>query len=282
MCPFAQLSLNSKIKDLTGSDPFSLMFNRVCNIFDFDNWSKDTSLIPNISAIASLEHWQEHQKKLESIVFPAIRKRTTEKQDKYNKAYGLAHTPAAKDLPIGTLLAIKDIHRTSKNGPPMLAPYTIISRVANGAYNVRDLAGGILNRPVPIEHIRPLYHAIKPDTNGVAYMDSIHDRRLNSNTKRDEYLVKWSGLPISESTWIDVANIHDYAAITEYLASLERIPKTRKSKRVTVNKLQNESTVLPISKPRELSTIQNTTSESVIRLQHGTSTRGRPQFTARK
>ena len=66
----AQLSLNSKIKDLTGSDPFSLMFNHVCNIFDFDNWSKDTTLVSNISAIASLEHWQEHQKKLESIVFP--------------------------------------------------------------------------------------------------------------------------------------------------------------------------------------------------------------------
>ena len=69
----------------------------------------------------------------------------------------------------------------------MLAPYPILSRAANGAYSVRDLAGGILNRPVPIEHIRPLYHAIKPDTYGVAYMDYIHDRRLNSNTQRDEY-----------------------------------------------------------------------------------------------
>ena len=38
MLPFAQLSMNTLIKVLTGSDPFTLMFNRTCHIFDFDSW----------------------------------------------------------------------------------------------------------------------------------------------------------------------------------------------------------------------------------------------------
>ena len=228
------------------------MFNRVCNIFDFENWSKDSSLIPNISAIASLEHWQEHQKKLETIVFPAIRKRTTQKQEITNAAYAAHHPPACPDLPNGTLVAIKDINRQSKNEAPMLSPYTIHERASTGAYYVRDMAGGILNRAVPIEHIRPLFHATKPNSTETAYMDYIHDHRV-SKIGRDEYLVKWSGLPLSESQWIDYAEIHDYSAITQYLASRDRIPKTRAAKRLSIiqksKSTENDHTsIIPKSK----------------------------------
>ena len=41
-------------------------------------------------------------------------------------------------------------------------------------------------------------------------------------------------MPLTESTWLDVADINDYAAITQYLATLERIPKTRKLTRKAV------------------------------------------------
>ena len=234
MAPFAQLCLNTKIKDLTGTDPFVLMFNRTCHIFDFDSWSKDTSKAPNIKTINSLENWTEHQLKLESIVFPAIRDRISAKQKRSNAAFAASHMAAPTNIPIGTLVAIKDVHRTNKNEPTMLSPYTVHSRAANGGYMVRDMAGGILARAVPVEHIRPLYHARKPDTSGIAYMDYIYDKRVNSSTNRDEYLVKWSGMPLTESTWLDVADINDYAAITQYLATLERIPKTRKLTRQAV------------------------------------------------
>ena len=114
----------------------------------------------------------------------------------------------------------------------MLSPYTVHSRASNGGYMVRDMAGGLLARAVPTEHIRPLYHARRPDSTETAYMDYIHDKKVNPITHRDEYLVKWAGVPLSDSTWVDVADIHDYAAVTQYLASLARIPKTRKQKRL--------------------------------------------------
>ena len=280
MCPFAQLSLNTKIKELTGSDPFALMFNRVCNIFDFDNWSKDSSLVPNISAIKSLEHWQEHQKKLETIVFPAIRQRTAQKQEQINEAYAANHTPALPDLPIGTLVAIKDIHRQSKNEAPMLSPYTVHERASNGAYYLRDMAGGILKRAVPIEQIRPLFHATKPDTSETAYLDYIHDHRVTKG--RDEYLVKWSGLPLSESAWVDFAKIDDYSAITQYLASRERIPKTRASQRTAVIQQTTKPVKQTKAQQKTLSESAMDATQRVVISSAKLSSRGRPMKPTRR
>ena len=133
----------------------------------------------------------------------------------------------------------------------MLPQYMIHARAENGGYLVRDMAGGILQRAVPTEHIRPLYHARKPDNSETAYMDFIHGRRVNSTTNRDEYLVKWSGSPLSNSTWVDVSGIHDYAAITEYLASLERIPKSRTKTR----EIARANTTLSMDVPAPITSV---------------------------
>jgi hypothetical protein len=233
MAPFAQLSMNNKIKDLTGSDPFSLMFNRTCNIFEFKELSTETNLSPNTHAITSLEEWRQHQAKLEPLIFPAIRTRVRAKNTKTNTKFANAHTTAVIDIPVGTVIAFKDVVRSTKEEPPMLSPYTIHSKAQNGSYFVRDQAGGIFHRPVPIEHIRPLYAAKMPDSSSAAYMDYIFDHRLNTTTRRDEYLVKWSGSPVSDASWVDIADIHDYAAVSQFLATRNRIPKSNKKTRTT-------------------------------------------------
>jgi hypothetical protein len=121
LCPFAQLSMNTKIKDLTGSDPFVLMYNRTCNIFSFPNLYTETNLQPATSPVVSLEEWQTHQAKLESIIFPAIRARVTKKNKLANDAYAFTHTKAQMDLPIGTVIAFKDVVRASiKESHPCL------------------------------------------------------------------------------------------------------------------------------------------------------------------
>ena len=131
-----------------------------------------------------------------------------------------------REIPVGTLVAIKDVHRLNKNEPPMLAPYTIHEKCQNGGYRVRDKAGGILPRTVPIDHIRPLYHAKRQDDIGRGadyYTDFIVSHRKRDS--RDEYLVKWVGT--DETTWTSVNDIADYNLIHEYLKSLTRIPKTK-------------------------------------------------------
>ena len=176
---------------------------------------------------------------------------------------------APVNIPVGTLVAIKDVHRTSKNEPTMLSPYMIHARAENGGYLVRDMAGGILQRAVPTEHIRPLFHARKPDSSETAYMDFIHGKRVNPVSKRDEYLVKWSGSPLSESTWLDFSDIHDYAAITQYLASLERIPKSRQKTRDATRIATALSETLPapvqvIVKSRVAKVLPKTTTSAAL------------------
>ena len=205
MCNPAQSYINTKIKDLTGSDPFTLMFNRTCNLFintdHPEHIHSESPILKNIANL-SLDEWVKHQAKLESIVFPALRQRTLTKQEDYASKYAESHTKAPLNLPVGTMVSIVDVHRTSKNQPPMLAPYTIHSRTVTGDYIVRDQAGGILSRAVPIEQIRPLIQAKPQGTKDIFYMDFIHDHRLING--KDEYLVKWSGFPLEESTWTPV------------------------------------------------------------------------------
>jgi hypothetical protein len=207
------------------------MLNRTCNIFSFPNLSTETNLHAATSPVVSIEEWRIHQAKLEANIFPAIRARVTKKNKLANDAYAYTHTKAQMDLPIGTVISFKDVVRASKGEPPMLTPYTFHSKAQNGAYYVRDQAGGIFHRAIPIEHIRSLFLAKKPDATGVDYMDYILNHRLNANTRRDEYLVKWSVAPLSEATWVDFADIHDYSAITQFLASRDRIPKSNRKTR---------------------------------------------------
>ncbi len=58
--PYTQLAYNSKISSVTGCTPFSLMFGRRLN--EFRPYGKSTS------SGMSLQLWQEHQKKVSSIV----------------------------------------------------------------------------------------------------------------------------------------------------------------------------------------------------------------------
>jgi hypothetical protein len=73
--------------------------------------------------------------------------------------------------------------------------------------------------------------AKKPNSEGVDYIDYILNHRLNAATRRDAYLVKWSGAPLSDALWVDFADIHDYSAITQFLASRDRIPKSNRKTR---------------------------------------------------
>ena len=226
-----QLNINLNVKEVTGVDPFTLMFNRPCNMFHVQedpNSANNTGLRVKATKRAALsqEEWIAHCKKLEETLFPTVRERINHKQTRIAERYERSHNIATREIPVGTLVAIKDIHRLNKNEPPMLAPYTIHEKCQNGGYRVRDKAGGILSRTVPIDHIRPLYHARRQDSIGNGadyYVDFIVDHRKKGS--QDEYLLKWVGTDMK--TWTSVNDIADYNLIHEYLLSLARIPKTR-------------------------------------------------------
>lgn len=221
----AQLYINMKVKDITNTDPFSLLFARTCNLSNSTRLQSPTTT----TAPFSVDDWIQHQKLLEDILLPGIRHRQKTKQQEYLDRFQRTH-PIARDLPPGTLVALRDVTRTTKNDPPYLAPYTVVSKDANGGYHLRDAAGGSLARSVPAHHIRPLFMARHPATNTTFYVDYIIQHRVSDIG--DEYLVKWINEPTSASTWVPYADITDKSLIREFNISLNRISKTRKSKRV--------------------------------------------------
>ncbi len=68
-----------------------------------------------------------------------------------------------------------------------------------------------MNRRIPIEHIKPLYYAVKAD-GSEAYVDYIVKHRKNPKTQVDEYLVRWIGT--DEQSWVQVGDIRDYSFTT--------------------------------------------------------------------
>ena len=251
---FIQLYINIKIKDITGTDPFSLMFHRPCNIFhmqDPPEHDMDALRIEHPCAKLSLEQWIEHSKKLHEILFPAVRERVKLRQDATADRFSKTHTMSPRELPIGTLVAVKDVHRQTKLESPMLAPYTVHSKSDHGGYILRDNAGGILNRPVPIEHIRPLYNAKRPtptiEQGSDCYVDFILNHRMGKD-HRDEYLIKWMGT--DEKTWVPASDIADYNLIHEYLSNRhKRLPKSRQKVRekLRANELKASEKSMPLS-----------------------------------
>lgn len=231
LAPQAQLYMNNKIKDLTGSDPFALMFNRSCNIFELQDPNPDSSFVVRSRPLSELsfEEWKAHQANLQHILFPAIRQRVAAKNAKLNSHFNSTHTQLSRRIPIGTLVAIRDVDRTSKNEPTMLSPFTIHSYASDGSYLVKDSLGTILKRSVPAHDIRPLYQARPPDCEEDYYLDYIKDHKIVNG--RDKYYVKWSGYSDDFNSWVDVTGIRNPTSILEFQARHSKIPRTHKSKR---------------------------------------------------
>jgi hypothetical protein len=109
--------------------------------------------------------------------------------------------------------------------PPYIGPFTVVG-YQNHLYILRDDAGGIFHRGVPISHIKPVLSASKQED--VWYVERLLEHRALPGGKF-EYKVKWAGQGIEDATWEPDDNILDKNLIKSYLAEHQRLPRTRKS-----------------------------------------------------
>ena len=154
--PFVQLVFNSKVQDLTGSTPFSLMFGRQLNEM------KDYTVEPYLPV--NMQEWQQHQEKVTSLILPSISDRIKGKQDIMRKKLDALRKKITKDdLLSGTIVQIKDpmylLHPSLKptKEPTWIGPYTIVRRTLYGPYILRDDTGEIYPRQVNIDQMKVLY-----------------------------------------------------------------------------------------------------------------------------
>ncbi len=209
--PYTQLAYNSKISSVTGCTPFSLMFGRRLN--DFRPYGKSTS------SGMSLQLWQEHQKKVSSIVYPAVNERILQAKGKsslqFDNKHRILHNNA---FPQGSLVMMLDSTRESKWDPVFEGPFVVVRRNRGGAYVLKDQLGETLKRTVPADKLKLVQ---RKGNNAVIEAPSyriknITDHRTASN-KKMEYFVVWADKNI-ESSWEPVENFDDVNVIKKYWA----------------------------------------------------------------
>ncbi len=245
---FVQLSINSKISELTLSTPFALMFARKMNDF------VDYSHVQQEDQKVALDDWKKHQEEVLSLIYPQIELRAKRVQDEYKqKLEQIRKNVLLRDLPPGTQVMIFDEKYLKGTPKPNTAPkyigkYVIVRRETNGPYVVKDMMGEVLPRKVPIEHMKVLFRpgmipAMQDDEN-IWQVERLLDHRKEGNTTF--YKIKWKGFAEKDATWEPAESINDKNLIDVYW---RKITGMRQSGRQRTQRAQSASLSL-VSAPR--------------------------------
>lgn len=210
--PFAQLTYNSKISSLTASSPFALMFAREPN--PLRDYSGEEP------AMVDLDNWNQYQRKVLSLIYPAISDRIMGLKLRQNEQFNKHHrliTP--QSFPTGATVMIKDPSRQNKFEPTYIGPYTIIRRSRGGAYVLKDATGDLLDRHVPADQMKLIARRKRRiDKDQPIYeAQSILTHRGSPGSY--EYLVKWKNYDTTDNSWEPASSFLDDSIIQRYWAS---------------------------------------------------------------
>ena len=104
------------------------------------------------------------------------------------------------------------------SSPPYLPNiYYVVSRARNGAYLLRNETGEMLEREVPLPHLKILRSRTVPSLGqtDVYEVDKIVDRR-GTSPKDATYRIRWKNYSTSDDTWEPASNIIDKRLLTTY------------------------------------------------------------------
>jgi hypothetical protein len=213
--PFAQLAYNSKVSSLTASSPFSLMFARDPNpLCDYTG---------DEPAMVNLDDWTQYQHKIISLIYPAVSDRIMSKKMKQAKQLDLhRRLVSPRAFPAGSTVMIKDPTRQNKFEPKYIGPYTVIRRSRGGAYVLKDAAGDLLDRHVPIDQLKLIARTKRRIDNDqpIYEVQRILDHRGSPGSY--EYLVHWTGYDDpADNTWEPASSFFDHSVIEFYWKSKE-------------------------------------------------------------
>jgi len=204
LLPLIQFGHNSTVSSLTDSAPFSLFHGRIVNLFHDDpDWKPDS---PDYEAHAA------HLRELFDKVFPAVRERIEEKRAHEHSSLDASRRILSEAIPVGTRVVILDPHRSRKYAQRYIGPYFITGRVDTGSYTLKDDNGQVLDRSVPVEHIK-LAPSVNPPS-GSSTVEKIlnHRGRLGNY----DYLVQWAGESPSEASWTHQSAFNDTECLRHY------------------------------------------------------------------
>jgi transposase InsO family protein len=215
--PLAQLVQNIKIRELTRSSPFTLMFGRRVNdLIDYTG----TEVKP-----LTEDNWKQHQHEVTALVWPAI----ADKQIKLTEATKAKYEATRRnlltaDLPAGMEVYIRDPSYVKGEPRPReqqrnLGPYFIVRREYNGPYLLRDSTGSL--RKVPVDQLIFTRTNRRPAPVSSESASDIYEVKEIIDHGYDDadqlmYRVWWAGFPRDEATWEPIHHINNTSLIKAY------------------------------------------------------------------
>ena len=197
--------MNTRVSTVTGSTPFSVMFNREVNHF------MDYSSIEHDESAAAAEWKQRHQQVID-IIYPAIAERERIKSDNMAQQFNARNKIYDQPFPPGAIVMVRDPTRGSKHNPAYLGPFTVQRQLPNGPYVLQDATGALFPRNVPVDHLKLLSHATM-NADDVHEVDAIINHKRHRNSY--QYLVKWKN-PDLPTSWEPQTNFFQLEMIRDY------------------------------------------------------------------
>jgi hypothetical protein len=144
--PVVQFAINSKVADIHGSTPFSVMFARQLNPFtDYTECNSDHPSPKSISDRLQFIH---------DILFPAVEERSLNHaalaKAKFHRRFKISSDP----FPNGCFVMVKDPIRSSSLQPFFEGPFKVLRRTRGGSYMLLDTDNILYPRPVAPIHMK--------------------------------------------------------------------------------------------------------------------------------
>ena len=237
LLPAAQLCCNYKIRNRTGSSPFSLMFARQLNKPQDYTDPKISKTVPR--KLTSEEELINKAEIMATVVFPAIHERTMRLVEEQSKKFNTKHYLI--DIAVGTAVMVKLPNRASKLSPLYEGPFTVVRKTQAGTYVLKDEMNELLHRDYVPSELKVVSIDETNIEDELYEVQEIRDHRQDPNGER-EYLVKWVGYGERENSWLKTSAFSSPQSIKAYwdkVRDLEKLEKIRKAE--LVNKSDSNS-----------------------------------------
>jgi transposase InsO family protein len=218
-CSAVQYYMNTKVSEIHGSTPFSLMFGRRSNAFL--DYSKGDSTDPTPLS------FQQRVDFLASIVYPAIARKIRETQKKAAEKYNSSHLLLSFQ-PGSVVMALND-WRSSNLEQKYVGPFLVVRRTAGGSYVLKAQDGTFHTRPPSA------MKQVLNDHINVAAAEHHEVQSVLAHMKKDGYFryrVRWKNLPPKFDEWVKEDDFADTTPIKKYW-SQKKYRSTRSNDSIT-------------------------------------------------
>lgn len=210
-----QYYYNTRVLELHGSSPYSLLFARQPN-----DWI-------DYRDVALVEEGDEKRKSrllfLNSIVFPEIHEKVKRKLKDRNEYFMKKNRILRTEYPVGSQVMIRDELRSSKVEPRYEGPFTVVKRQASGNYLLKAIDGTEYVRPPNVlKLVAPeIINNLKVNDTIYAAVDKIiTHKEINGETY---YQVRWKDASANMDSWLKHEDFVDYGPITKYEKLLPKL-----------------------------------------------------------